>query len=92
LEKKELIKILQTKYTSIGGFLGVNIDNVKTIDDLFENIKDEILTIEDILENSDIVEEEGYYMTTNEAKSYVKKLKNFLLKYDKQLGVFKWEK
>ncbi|MCM3405486.1 hypothetical protein [Cytobacillus oceanisediminis] len=83
MEVKDLIKILETKYKSSKGFMGVNLDGVTTPEDLFENVKDEILVIEDIIENSYIEHEEAYDMTEREAKGYVKKLNNFLTKYEK---------
>lgn len=64
--------------------MGVNLDGVNTPEDLFENVKDEILVIEDIIENSYIEHEEAYDITKREAKGYVKKLNNFLIKYEKR--------
>lgn len=80
MEKKELIKILETKFKSSQGFMGVVIDDVKSSEDLFENIKDEICSITEVIENSDIQEEFG--MTEREARGYIKKLNNFLVKYE----------
>ena len=76
---KEAIAILEKDYKSSKGFMGVKLDNVNNLEDLFENVKDEIFSISEIIEHSDIEEEFG--MTVREARGYVKKLNNFVVKY-----------
>lgn len=78
MEVKELVNVLESKYKSSKGFMGVDFD-VKNTNDLFENVKDEIFSISETIEHSDIEEEFG--MTEREANGYVKKLENFLIKY-----------
>jgi hypothetical protein len=80
LGSKELIKLLETKYKSSKGFMGVQFSGVKSPEDLFENVKDEIFTMTEVIEESDVEAEFG--MTVSEARGYVKKLRNFLIKYE----------
>lgn len=74
-----LVRVLEAKYRSSKGFMGVNFDGVKSEDDLLENIEDEIFSITELIEQSDIQEEFG--MTEREAKGYVQGLKDFVSKY-----------
>lgn len=81
MDYKKLIKLLETKCKSSKGFMGVNYDSVKTSEELFENVKDEITSITEVMNYSDIEEEFG--MSDREAKGYIKKLENFLVKFEK---------
>ena len=76
---KEGIVLLEKKYKSSKGFMGVNFENIKNVEGLLENVKDEIFSISQVVEYGDI--EEEFEMSTREAKGYIKKLNNFIVKY-----------
>lgn len=77
---KALIQILESKYTSSKGFMGIEFDGVKSVGDLMENTRNEIFITNELLTYGDIEEEFG--MTEREAKGYIKKLNNFIAKYE----------
>lgn len=84
MEVKDLIKELETKCASSKGYMGVYLDEIKSPNDIFENVKDEIMQISSILETSYIEREVGIEMTEREAKGYLKKLNNFLKRHGQE--------
>lgn len=75
---QKLITIVEKKCISSGGTMSVELDGVNSEYDVFQNILDEIASLEITLDSSDIEEEPMYNMTTREAKGYVSKMKTFI--------------
>lgn len=81
MELNKLIDLLEKNCSSANcEYMGVMVDTVQSTEDLFENIEDEIVSIEINIDGG--YEEDLWGMTVREAHGYVTRLKNFLKKYD----------